>query len=155
MKLARGEYELSDEAADRLGCVRPSLLLNRLLFFFAVVVLGEDLPGALTKVASKLPKRLPNPWEDLNRFSQILLSIESEVAVCCANVGIEQGWFISTACVSVYVYHWHSEGRSFAEFFAGIEPLIKAAAKAWWPANSKPIVPPAPWNSVLESETEF
>lgn len=156
MRLSRGEYEPSAEAAARMGCIRPSVLLSRLLFFFAVMLLRPGLAEGLFSLGRRLPKGLSRPFEDLDRFAGILETLRPEVATHCAErIGINVGWFTSIACVFVFVSRWHSEGRSLIEFFQNIEPLLTAAAGRWWPADNNTILTPEPWNPTLETQAEY
>ena len=156
MRLSRGEYEPSDETAARMGCVRPSVLLSRLLFFLAVMLLRPELAEDLFRLARRLPKVVSRPFEDLDRFVGILEQLRPMVAKHCAqHIGINEGWFTGIACVFVFVSRWHSEGRSIVEFFLDVEPLLNAAAETWWPPGDNTIPTPEPWNPTLETLAEF
>ena len=138
-----------------MGCVRLSVLLSRLLFFLAVMLLRPELAEDLFRLARRLPKGLSRPFEDFDRFVGIFTNLRAMVAKHCADhIRINEDWFTGIACVFVFVSGWHLEGRSLSEFFQHLEPVLNAAAGSWWPLGDA-IPAPEPWNPTLETRAEF
>jgi hypothetical protein len=120
------------------------------------MLLRPDFAESLSRLSRRLPKLETWPFENLERLAETVEGMKPAVARHCAKkTGIAESWFTGTACIFACVSGLSSKGRSIGEFFQGVEPLLSAAAAAWWSPQSDTFPNPEPYNPTLETQEEF